>query len=368
MVAAHSLALARSHQRDDQLVSDALQQRRLGERATADLDVRGMTCASCAMRVERRLNQLEGVEATVNYATERGARRVRRRPLRRRHARRRRRRARLPRRVAHSRRSPRADRPRRPRPRHARPRRRQPARPARRASSSRSAFAAPVLAISMIGSLQFDGWQWIVMLLAAPVAIWAAWPFHRAMLVNARHRAASMDTLVSLGVIAAYTWSVAAVLFTPAGDWGRTMDMGAGSGTRHPRPLLRGVGGGGRGAARRALPGGPLQAACRQRARGRSPTSAPRRRRCSTPTAASTSCRSTSSSRAIASWCARARRSPPTASWWTARRRSTPRSSQAKACPSTWPPVPSSRARRSTPAGASSCGPRVSGPRRSSLR
>ncbi len=214
-------------------MSDSLQQRQLGEHATADLDVRGMTCASCAMRVERRLNQLDGVEATVNYATERahveydadrcdvdtlvggvaelGYRAALRTP---------------------------AD-------HHA---------PAGRGAHDHgmhdhgddnprdllvrlvvaSAFAAPVLAISMIGSLQFDGWQWIVMLLAAPVAIWAAWPFHRAMLVNARHRAASMDTLVSLGVIAAYAWSVAAVLFTPAGDWGRTMDMGAGSGTDIP--------------------------------------------------------------------------------------------------------------------------------------
>ena len=90
-------------------------------------------------------------------------------------------------------------------------------------------FAAPVLAISMIGALQFDGWQWVVMALTAPVAIWAAWPFHRAMVVNARHGAASMDTLVSIGVLAAFSWSVWAVVFTPAGDWGQTMDM-AGSG------------------------------------------------------------------------------------------------------------------------------------------
>ena len=77
--------------------------------------------------------------------------------------------------------------------------------------------------------MQFDGWQWVVMALTAPVAIWAAWPFHRAMVVNARHGAASMDTLVSIGVLAAFSWSVWAVVFTPAGDWGQSMDM-AGSG------------------------------------------------------------------------------------------------------------------------------------------
>src|SRR6478736_387399 len=185
-----------------------------------------MTCASCAMRVERALNRLDGVEATVNYATERAS-------------------------VAYD-----ADRCAvdemvggvtalgyrasvRP--------------PAGHVATDEHAghgghdhgderphellvrlvvaavFAAPVLAISMIGALQFDGWQWVVMALTAPVAIWAAWPFHRAMVVNARHGAASMDTLVSIGVLAAFSWSVWAVVFTPAGDWGQTMDM-AGSG------------------------------------------------------------------------------------------------------------------------------------------
>src|SRR6478735_2748864 len=195
-------------------------------RERVELDVGGMTCASCAMRVERALNRLDGVEATVNYATERAS-------------------------VAYD--TDRCDvdemvggvaalgyratvRP-----------------PAGHVAAGEHAgpnghdhgderphdllvrlvvaavFAAPVLAISMIGALQFDGWQWVVMALTAPVAIWAAWPFHRAMVINARHGAASMDTLVSIGVLAAFSWSVWAVVFTPAGDWGQSMDM-AGSG------------------------------------------------------------------------------------------------------------------------------------------
>jgi Cu+-exporting ATPase len=82
----------------------------------------------------------------------------------------------------------------------------------------------PTLLVSMVPSLQFDGWAWLAFLLATPVALWGAWPFHRAALLAARHRIVGMDALVSLGVMAAWGWSVGALLFGGAGDAG--MEMG----------------------------------------------------------------------------------------------------------------------------------------------
>ena len=78
------------------------------------------------------------------------------------------------------------------------------------------ALAVPVVVLAMIPALQFRNWQWAALVLASPVAVWGAWPFHRAALVNARHGAATMDTLVSLGVAAAYLWSVSALFFAGA--------------------------------------------------------------------------------------------------------------------------------------------------------
>jgi Cu+-exporting ATPase len=86
-----------------------------------------------------------------------------------------------------------------------------------------AALALPVALLSMIPALQFDNWQWLALTLAAPVAIWGAWPFHRAAWVNARHGAATMDTLVSLGVLAALGWSLYALFFGMAGLTGMTM-------------------------------------------------------------------------------------------------------------------------------------------------
>ena len=77
----------------------------------------------------------------------------------------------------------------------------------------------------MIPALQFDYWQWLALALASPVAVWGAWPFHRAALANLRHRAATMDTLISVGVAAAYLWSVWALLFTHAGAPGMKMTV-----------------------------------------------------------------------------------------------------------------------------------------------
>jgi Cu+-exporting ATPase len=74
----------------------------------------------------------------------------------------------------------------------------------------------PVLAISMVPGLQFTGWEWVAFALSTPIILWSAWPFHRATLVNLRHGATTMDTLVSLGTLAAYVWSAVAVIFLGA--------------------------------------------------------------------------------------------------------------------------------------------------------
>src|SRR6185437_4865659 len=87
------------------------------------------------------------------------------------------------------------------------------------------ALTVPVVAISMVPALQFAGWEWVAFALSTPVILWSAWPFHRATLVNLRHRATTMDTLVSLGTLAAYLWSVVALVFLGAGEQG--MSMGA---------------------------------------------------------------------------------------------------------------------------------------------
>ena len=96
------------------------------------------------------------------------------------------------------------------------------------------ALAIPVVALAMIPPLQFRNWQWVCLALASPVAVWGAWPFHRAAAVNARHGAATMDTLVSVGVTAAYLWSVYALFFGAAGRAGMHMSfawLARGSGT-----------------------------------------------------------------------------------------------------------------------------------------
>lgn len=88
-----------------------------------------------------------------------------------------------------------------------------------------SVLTLPVMLVSMLPALQFSGWQWVVALLAFPVATWGAWPFHRAAFQAGKHGGATMDTLVSLGVIAAMCWSLWALFFTSAGAWGHVMHM-----------------------------------------------------------------------------------------------------------------------------------------------
>ena len=175
-----------------------------GRRDSLELDISGMTCASCAARVERKLNKVEGVSASVNYATEKahvlapagtrvedlitvveatgyGAR--------------------VP--------DPAAE-------------------PLDRAGELRrrlivaAAFSAPVVALAMVPALQFTGWQWVSLALTLPVYLWSGWGFHHSAWVNARHGGTTMDTLVSLGTTAAFGWSLYALLFTEAGMPGYT--------------------------------------------------------------------------------------------------------------------------------------------------
>ena len=80
-----------------------------------------------------------------------------------------------------------------------------------------AALAIPVVVLAMVPAWQFPYWQWVSLALATPVAVWGAWPFYRAALVNARHGAATMDTLISVGVAAAYLWSLYALVFGSAG-------------------------------------------------------------------------------------------------------------------------------------------------------
>src|SRR3954470_6519640 len=178
----------------------------------SDLPVAGMTCASCAARIESSLGQLPGVDtATVNFATNRAT-------------------------VTYD--------------------------PALTGPASFSTAVAdlgysvpdvepddpeaeelrdltprlvvavvlgvPVVVISMVPGLQFSGWEWVAFALSTPIILWSAWPFHRATLVNLRHGATTMDTLVSLGTIAAYVWSVVALVFLVAADAARSGGMSTG--------------------------------------------------------------------------------------------------------------------------------------------
>ena len=162
------------------------------------LDLEGMTCASCAARIEKRLNGLDGVEATVNYAADTAA--VTFDPavvtvdeL-------------LATVAAAGYRAAAED---------DAPRERDETGLWRRRLIVSAVLTVPLVLVSMVGALQFDGWEWAALALATPVVLWGGWPFHRTAFVNARHGAASMDTLVSVGTLAAFGWSLA-VLVTGA--------------------------------------------------------------------------------------------------------------------------------------------------------
>jgi P-type Cu+ transporter len=162
----------------------------------AGLEVEGMSCASCAVRIERELNALGGVEASVNYATERAS--VRYEPDR----------VRLEdliqavQRIGYEAALPSV----------ATRDEGDPARGPLLRLAVAAALSAPLAAIAMIPPLQFAGWEWVALGLAAPVVLWAGWPFHRAAFLNLRRRAATMDTLVSMGTLAALLWSTVALV------------------------------------------------------------------------------------------------------------------------------------------------------------
>ena len=182
-----------------------------------ELTIGGMTCASCAARIEKKLNKLDGVSATVNYATEKAK-------------------------VTY----PTTLTPDDlvtvvettgytatvPTPTPSGGETSTDTEPDDRDTEAAgwrqrlvvsAVLTVPVLAMSMIPALQFDNWQWISLTLASPVVVWGAWPFHRAAVANARHGAATMDTLISVGVSAAWLWSLWALLFTHAGMTGMRM-------------------------------------------------------------------------------------------------------------------------------------------------
>lgn len=178
-----------------------------------ELAVGGMTCASCAARVEKKLNRMEGVGASVNYATERAL--VTAEP-----------RVTVDELIATVEAAGYTA--------------EQPAQPATGVDDGRpdavesqvralwhrvlvsAALSLPVVVLAMVSALQFDYWQWLSLTLAAPVVVWGGWSFHRAAWVNARHGTATMDTLVSLGTTAALAWSVYALFLGTAGMPGIT--------------------------------------------------------------------------------------------------------------------------------------------------
>jgi Cu+-exporting ATPase len=204
----------------------------LDEERSVELVIGGMTCASCAARIEKKLNKLDGVLATVNYATEKAkvtyAGTVTPQDL-----------VAIVEATGYT-----------------------AALPAPKVSSSAAvsageepdekddevsrlrqrlmisaALSLPVLLMSMIPFLQFDNWQWMALTLASPVVVWGAFPFHRAAFTNARHGAATMDTLISVGVSAAYLWSLWALFLSNAGIPGMQMSFdlmpASGNGTAH---------------------------------------------------------------------------------------------------------------------------------------
>ncbi len=176
------------------------------------LVIGGMTCASCAARVEKKLNKLNGVRATVNYATEQAQiayppalspaeliAQVEATGYT----------ARLP--------EPPGTAEQKAEQTGAEP---DPTDSLRQRLTVSAVLAVPVVVLAMVPATQFRNWQWLALMLAFPVVAWGAWPFHKAAWTNLRHGAATMDTLVSLGVLAAFGWSLYALFVGDAGTAG----------------------------------------------------------------------------------------------------------------------------------------------------
>ncbi|NUU20363.1 MAG: cation-translocating P-type ATPase, partial [Streptomycetaceae bacterium] len=203
-----------------QLDSGQRDTRQLGT-AQVELAIGGMTCASCAMRIERKLNKLDGVTATVNYATEKAKVTYR---------------AGIPpedlvaqvEAAGYT-----AQLPPPPKAPGATTGPDAATDPAADAETARVralrdrliatvVLTVPVIAMAMAPALQFTNWQWLSLALAWPVVLWGAWPFHKAAWTNLRHGTSTMDTLVSMGTLAALAWSVYALFWGTAGESGMT--------------------------------------------------------------------------------------------------------------------------------------------------
>ncbi|TLP71753.1 heavy metal translocating P-type ATPase [Nesterenkonia sphaerica] len=181
--------------------------------ANIELQIGGMTCASCAMRIEKKLNKLDGVEASVNYATEK---------------------ARITsngglepqvlitevEKTGYTAALPAASEDKTSSGDEDGSVEDQELVVLRQRLIGAAVLSAPVIAMAMIPVLQFDYWGFASLVLAAPVVVWAGWPFHRAAMMNLRHGAATMDTLISVGTTAALIWSVVALFFGTAGQPG----------------------------------------------------------------------------------------------------------------------------------------------------
>jgi Cu+-exporting ATPase len=195
---------------------------------TLDLEIGGMTCASCAARIAKRLNRIDGVEASVNFATEHASVTVQdgvavddliaqveaigytaRVPA-----------ARDAAAAGGAAGGDGGDDP--------------EVRSLRTRLVVSALLGGPVLVLSMVNTFQFTNWQWLAFAMASPIVLWGAWPFHRAAWANLRHGAATMDTLISVGTLAAYAWSVYALFWGEAGTPGMkmgftlTLERGAG--------------------------------------------------------------------------------------------------------------------------------------------
>ena len=200
----------------------------IGQPSSIELSIGGMTCASCAARIEKKLNKLDGVSASVNYATEKAK-------------------------VTYGRSVAPADLvgtveatgytatlpvdPAVNGDAQSRPAEADEAAQLRLRLLVSLVLAVPVVVMSMVPMLQFTNWQWLALTLASPVVVWGALPFHRAAWANARHGAATMDTLISVGVSAAYLWSLWALFVGDAGMPGMRMSFSllpeAGVGANH---------------------------------------------------------------------------------------------------------------------------------------